>query len=48
MVLADSAYTLKGFCAQRCFERIPLVPIDLTYSKTILCLERIIFIVGVP
>lgn len=48
MVLADFAYMLKGFCAQHCFQRIPLVPIDLTYSKTILCSEIIIFIVGVP
>lgn len=40
--------TCKDFRALCFLERNPMVPINLTYSKTILCLERIIFIVGVP
>lgn len=40
--------TCKDFSALCFLERNPRVPINLTYSKTILCLERIIFIVGVP
>ena len=40
--------TRKDFRALGFLEKNPVVPINLTYSKTILCLERIIFMVGVP
>jgi hypothetical protein len=42
-----STCTCGDFCALGLPERIPKRPINLTYSKTILCLARIIFIVGV-